>query len=176
MLTKNPIVEKGDWANNVYFPPTIKYNETVLPKVLEAQQFDLKKVLGKKFYAQIVLCIDNLNELPAGFTEFTQDDYDNILSDMKEIVMNFAYARYLEVSDYHNTRMGTARKIGPHSEKLDTKEKDRLIQHYRNLAANYVGDLCEYLEDNASTYPTWSANRSDKAEIKQSGGINFSAV
>ena len=174
MITTTPWIIQADFPNDIHFPSTIKYDERVKPKVLQAQQFDLRQVVGKEFYAELVLTLENGNLLAGGET-YLQADYDALLPYLKQYLTMASYARYLGEADEHNTRYGTVTKINPHSQILDPADRDRKIRTYRSMAASYANDICEFLSDNSSKYPVWEQNQPDSDSGKLSG-VTFSSV
>lgn len=175
MITTNPIVVKADFANYVHLPTNFRYDETMKPRVLQAQQHDLRKLVGKEFYAEIAQVLDNSGTVPGGLTTLTQTAYDNIVPYIKPVVIHFAYARFINQQDEHNTNYGTVVKKNPHSEPISEKRRTTRTVAERSKAVDYWQDMLEYMEDNTGDYPTWRDNKPKESE-KGTMSINFSSV
>lgn len=169
MITTKAVLTQAEWANYFHLPGNTDYNERILPSILEAQQFDLRPLLTKDFYKEIAAVIENDN-LIVGGESFTQAQYDLFKPYLIDIVVNYAFARYLASSNAHVTRYGVRTKTNPYSTPVDAKERDSLIRTYRSKGGEYGQLACEYLDENLTVFTTWR----DKAESPTSKGSGVS--
>ena len=161
MKTQYEFVVKANWEPLKLLPTNFEYDKVMRPCVLEAQQFDLRVAIGKKFYDnELAPMLENGASAAVG--ELTVAAYQNILTAIQFAVMYFAYARYIKISKHIITRTGIVQKVNPHSEYIDRKELESIARDQDRKALSYIDDMIEYMEDNPSLYKTFLANRPNR--------------
>lgn len=143
------------------------------PYIAQAQQFDLKPLIGELFYKNLV---DNQDSTPhtlllaGGGYGFDGNTYE--FSGLKAVLVFFAYARFLENQNINITRFGVVYKNNSDvSERVDEKTLQRLINQAREQALAYWAECVMFLNRKRSSYPFWKG-RVDAA--KQ--GLRITAV
>lgn len=160
METRKAWVSKSDWPDYVDIPGTVEYTAKLYPRVLEAQEINLREAIGWDFYRVLAAVLENAGVVSGATVDgdavnLTQAAYDAIVPYLKPIVIHEAYARHLEVFGIEETRYGQRVKQNPHSEQPSDKKIDRVLHRHRGMATHYMKALRKYLEDNASLYPDW---------------------
>lgn len=162
------LIAQSDWTNYVELSTAIessKYTSRIVPKVLEAQDFDLRDLIGKELYNEVISVSDGNTE-----PNLSSGNYTALLPYLKPVIVYFTYARYLPESQNVNSRHGTVKKLTPHSEPIELKELMRLAAMYKSRAIEHGERLIEFLEDNVENYPTWNSNRTGN-ESRNSGRV-----
>lgn len=151
-------VASSDWPNYVHLPVTLDYDETIKPSVLKAQEIDLREGMGRDFYRAIAAVLNNTGSVTGATVDgeavnLSQAAYDALLSKLKPIIINYAYARHRETFDLQETRFGARVKNDAHSTAASDGTIQRTIHRHKSDAAHYLNELRLFLEDNASDYP-----------------------
>lgn len=171
MLTTQPILQQSDFESFVDLQGSFPYTEKLLPKVLEAQQYDLKPLLGTDFYSEVSQVIENGNTIPGGFSKFNQTEYDALKVYLIDFIKYAAYTRYLSDPNNVLTRFGLVQKKTPHSEQSNGEQRKESKRYYGGLSESAKADLCEYLNDNSNTFTSWGNDPSSK----QGQGVSFAS-
>jgi len=126
----------------------------------EAQDFDLRPMLGDEFYLAIaadVLTSPSLQtyaDLWNGNTyTYGADTYKNY--GLKIVLINYAYARYLRASQTNQTAFGAVQKVNPNSEPISEKQLTRLVGQAISSAKGYEETVHKYLNLNNADYPLY---------------------
>jgi hypothetical protein len=142
------------------------------PYILQAQQFDLKPLLGEQFYKYI---LDNPATeeiqllLSGGGYDYQNTNYE--FSGLKIVMAYYAYARIIENQNIHVTRFGVVFKNNADvSERVDEKTLQRLILQTRNQARAYWDECLLFLNRKSTAYPLWANHSATKPRV------NISAV
>lgn len=147
---------------------SFKFYERLAPKCIEAQRFDLRPVLGKDMYEEVMEIVGNNNTITAN-SEMTQPAFSLVFPYLVNHVKYSGYTRYLKDSNATLTRFGIRQKSTPHS-KIDSDTKKEQLRYYSSLARDYGIELREFLDDNSGDYPNWG-----NQESYSSPGISFSS-
>ena len=128
------------------------------PYILEAQKFDLKKLLGRELY------IDLLDDFEASPSLGIYSDLFNGLSyeynDKKyshegliPVLVYYTYARYVLNSGGHSTDYGLRKKLNQDSEEVSETEKARRVTQAREGAVAHWNDTKLFLDHYKVLYP-----------------------
>lgn len=126
--------------------------------ILEAQQFDLKKLLGDELYldfikdASTMPAFQKYSDLWSG-SEFVYHTHTIRHEGLKPALIYLSYARYVLNSNVESTAFGTVNKITPESQHVDEKTISRLYNQAYAGAMDYWTDTKKYLD--VSTFPLW---------------------
>lgn len=128
------------------------------PFILEAQQFDLKKLMGDAFYLDFMNDFDGSPSLSTysdlfNGTTFICGGYTYKHEGIKTVLAYLAYARYVLNSNVESTAFGTVNKITAESRSVDEKTINRLYAQAYNGAMEYWADVKKYL--NEQDYELW---------------------
>lgn len=145
------------------------------PFILEAQQFDLKNLLGSAFYLDIVNDFSLSPPLPIyrdlffGST-FTCGGRTYKHEGIKAVLCYLAYARYVLNSNIDATAFGTVHKITAESEHVDDKTIARLYDQAYAGAMDYWYDVKKYL--NEQNFELWNKCSDKKITSFRMGGVS----
>lgn len=154
MVTTNKFVTQSDFSRIFYLPANFDYTRVMVPCVLEAQQFDLRKAIGVEFYDnEVSMILDNEGAADVG--NLTVSAYNGIYNYIRHAVLYYAYARYLLVQDEHVTRTGVVSKVNQYSEPINEKRITRRVNEQREKATAYIRDMISYMEDRPTEYATF---------------------
>lgn len=173
MKTEIPIVLKEDFTTVRRIPETVRYSEDMVPAILEAQEMDLLPVFTKDMKADLIATIENLGVI-VGTEGYNQAAYDGLLPYLKDVALWYGFSRYNRTAGIDYTRSGPVVKSGtPNSEPIGKGLRDTLVQGADSKAAHYLREMCEYLDDNSTSFPDWSPPSAISPGRK---GISFSSV
>lgn len=143
-------------------PISINVNQAkaLNPFILEAQEFDIRSILGDSFYLAI------LDDLPAlanygDLVNGVQYTFEGNLYETKGIkacLIYYSYARYLANANQVSTPSGMVSKTNDYSDPTSEKTLSRLIQQARSGAIHFQEQFIDYLNRNESLYPLWKNN------------------
>jgi len=122
--------------------------------IREAQELDLKPLLGEAFYLDLLK-----NKLKFINNNETTELYKKIIV----VLSYFAYARFLYKSNVVASSHGIVIKKTDYSEPLSLEERKNFYYRYRKDAYTYFDELKAFLNKNAEEFPNW--NLSDKKKI-----------
>lgn len=146
--------------------------------IREAQQFDLRPVLGDAMYYDILLnydgsdsSTDKYDDLILG-TQYTNQNNETIIfSGLRMCIKYWAYARYLSRQQVNVTARGIAIKTNPHSDPVDSKTISVEVQSARSGAVAYFEEAKKFLNGKQSTYTLWKGEK-----VKTRSGFRITAV
>jgi len=138
----------------------VQQEKELIPYILEAQNFDLVKFLGDAFYLALV---DDFNASPSLATystlfnggSYIHNDVNYQLYGVKDLIVYYAYARYVNNSNVIATPTGFVNKTNPYSEQVTDKTISRLVDNARSGASFIEDSLKNYLNRKNSDYPLW---------------------
>jgi len=129
------------------------------PYILEAQEFDIREVLGDPLYLAM------LDDAP----DFNTEIYDKLFngcdyvyeglnyqqSGVKASLIYFTYARYLANANQTPTAFGMVQKKNDYSDPITDKQLAIKIQQAKSGAMAYQNKYVEYLNRFKEDYPLW---------------------
>lgn len=145
------------------------------PFILEAQQFDLKKLMGDAFYLDF---INDFSASPAlakyadlfNGSEFIYAGINYKHEGIKPVLCYLAYARYVLNSNVNATAYGTVRKKTEESEQVDDKTVQRLSNQAYAGALAYWEDVKRFIY--VKQYPLWYYGYGEKkTRTNRVGGV-----
>lgn len=145
------------------------------PYILEAQNFDLAKFLGDAFLIEIA---NDFNASPSLSTysdlfnggEYTYNSEKYYNYGLKNLIVYYAYVRYVANSNVLATPTGFKHKTNPHSEHVSDKTISRLVDNARQQALYIETNVKEYLVRNATIYTIFKNNcnkTNNRTKIRQ---------
>ncbi len=148
------------------------------PLIAEAQEFDIKPVLGPAQY------LDFINSLPDGGkyddlfngVEYTDTGINELVSfkGVRAALVYYSYARLLLNQDLHVSGSGIVEKTEQWSQPSEEKRIQRQVTAARLAAVAHQNDYIKFLREEFETYPIFF-----KDCIKSNatpGGIKISRV
>ena len=150
-----------------------RYNDRVRPYVLEAQISDLRGVLTKNFYNEVISVADSGVDHPTGLTKV---NYDLLLPYIKPVLVYFTWARLLENNQVTMTVNSVVQKTNEFSTPTSNAQRTAAINSAQSMAQVYVNDMLEYIDDNRAKFATYHNNISksdrNRTSIRISGVDN----
>lgn len=138
-------------------------DERIEPFILEAQNFDLRKVTGQDLFDKLVEDIS-----PVNYPELKQR-YVGFLAYR-------AYWRLLTHNQITVTAAGVVYKTNEFSQQVPVAELSAIKNSVLDGSKIYEQDFIDYMNDNASSYPEWTASDCYNARSKVYGGVRISAA
>lgn len=149
--------------------------------IVEAQEFDIKPVLGRALYLAFVNGLSTspvetiYEELFNGKTYLDKSINSNIsFEGVKLALIYYSYARFLNNQNSNVTAFGIVQKENDFSAPSDEKRIARLVTAATQAAEAYKNDFIKFLNDNSTDYPLWL--KENTSSIATKGGINVSRV
>lgn len=131
--------------------------ELIESYIQEAQEFDLKNLLCRTFYFDLI----NNYQQPAyqalihGET-YTDADGNSIeFKGLKAVIVYYAYSRYVMQSSAIDTPFGMVQKTTEFSQPVSLSEKRDISDRAAISAAAYWEECKLYLDKKSDTFPKW---------------------
>lgn len=145
----------------------INESKQLNPYILEAQNFDLRELLGDTFYLDLIadfIALPSLTKYSLLFNggEYTYQNEKYYLDGIKQFLVYSTYARYVVNSGVISTATGMVAKTNQYSEKVDEKTIMRLSTQARSGATFCEENIIKYLERNKSSYPLFKCENNAK--------------
>lgn len=166
---------------NIYeFRPLAKDIPTdrILPYIREAQQYDLKQLLGDALYVDFLSRYDQtLDSMYTAYQELLNGkNYvsGTITIEHPGLIRYMAYstlARFYNNNQINAVKYGLVQKLGEQSQQLDTKAVQSAIAELRSNALSEQADIIKFLNANGTTYPLFAYN--DGSALGQNGARFF---
>jgi hypothetical protein len=125
------------------------------PYIIEAQEFDLKPVLGDPLYLDLLNNIGDYVNLFEPF-EYVWQGYNYKHEGIKASLIYFTYARYLANANQHSTSSGMVTKLNEFSTPIDDRTTSRLIKQAQSGAIAYQEQYLTYLCRFSTEYPLYN--------------------
>lgn len=161
-----------DFAPYRELSPNIDDATRLNPYIAQAQQFDLKPLLGELFYQNLTdnpATTENALLLSGGSYTYNGNTY--CFAGLKAALVFYAYSRFIDNQNVNITRFGVVYKNNPEvSERVDEKTLQRLVLQARDQAMGYWIECEQFLKRNPSQYPLW------KGHVNQPKAFTISAI
>jgi hypothetical protein len=130
--------------------------------IIEAQDFDIKPVLGELLYYDILANSDDDKyvDLLAGDIDYTYLNHNyTYTGGLKDAICSYAYARYLPYANKKNTEFGIVMKRNENSDHVSTKDIQLQMNDAKSAGFGYLENVKTYLtrknQITPGTYPLW---------------------
>ena len=147
------------------------------PLIEEAQELDIKPVLGPAQYLDFINNITDqkYQDLLNG-VEYTDTGIRELVSfkGVRAALVYYSYARLLLNQDLHVTPSGIAEKTEEWSTNSNQKRIQSQVTASRLAASSHEKDYLKFLNEESQTYPIW--DKSCITENATKGGIRISRV
>lgn len=141
----------------------INVTKKLEPYIVEAQEFDLKDLLGQELYNDLLNDfiasppLGNYEDLYNG-SSYTKGGKVYTHKGLIPVLVYFTYARFIMDSNSESTAFGQVVKTNQYSEPLSEKAIDRKYNQAKSGALAYWKDVEKFLNDNSIDYPLWKNN------------------
>lgn len=119
-------------------------NTKLTQLILEAQEQDLRPLLGESLYTDILINPDDYSDLLNGGS-YTYQETTYINVGLKIVLACYVYARNVLFGDVTDTPFGSVFKEEQSSSRVDLKMKQTLYDQNREIAFNYFRNVEYYL-------------------------------
>lgn len=145
------------------------------PFILEAQQFELKKLMGNAFYLEFMNDFLESPSLPTYYNLFNGSDFTYCgktirHEGLKTVLAYLSYARYVLNSNVEATATGTVHKKTEESEHVSEKTIQRLYDQAYAGAMEYWEDVKKFL--NEQDYALWEKCKSKEVKSYRISGVS----
>lgn len=119
------------------------------PYILEAQEFDIREVLGDPLYFEILadaptFLTPKIGKLFNG-CNYVYNGQNYKHEGVKASLIYFTYARYLQNSNAHATPFGLRTKTHNYSDPIDEKTVSRMVKQAQSGAISYQNRYLEFM-------------------------------
>jgi hypothetical protein len=137
------------------------------PSILEAQEFDLKKIMGESFYLDLM---DDFEAVPSltkygdlfNGVQYTYNGNKYEHAGIRAVLAYHSYARYVPDAQTQSTASGFVKKTNQYSEHVSDKSITRKAQQARSGAQAHWDDVRRYLERKSTDYPLFKCGKSGR--------------
>ncbi len=150
------------------------------PYILEAQEFDLKKLLGRELFLDLLEDFDGSPSLSKYEDLFNGLDYTYLdkkysSKGLIPVLCYYSYARYILNSGGHSTDYGLRKKLTAESEEVSEAEKARRVTQAKEGAVAYWNDVKLFLDHykiiDPDTYEFWKCSSKGTTGLPRIRGI-----
>jgi len=148
LISFNDIKALKPISNNIDIPKKVDL------AIQDAQEFDIRPLIGESFYLAIVANPSAYADLLDGVSyTISGDEYES--PGVKKCLALFAYARIKNDANDHDTAYGTMNKNNPYSTGVSEATKVRQLKEIRDQAQYYWKRIEMYLNEKSNDYPLW---------------------
>jgi hypothetical protein len=175
------LISLSDFTPYKAISANINVTKKLEPYILEAQEFDLRPLLGDELYNAIVEdfeaspSLQNYGDLFSG-SEWDCGSHTYKHNGLIPVLCYFAYARYKLNSNVEDTAFGTVVKRNIESEPVSEKTIARQADQARSGAMAYWQKVEHFLNDNSTDYPLWVNGCKPKRRTRISGVDNEGSI
>ena len=132
----------------------LNVNKKLNPHILDAQECDVRPLLGEEFWIDIV---DNLSDYDDLWLEhtYTHAGHTYRHPGLKYVLIMYTYARYKDDAQMHDTAHGVVMKTTEFSTPVSDKAIARAGAKARSSAQVYWSRVKQYLDRKYQDYPLW---------------------
>lgn len=154
------LITLADFTPYVDITSNIDVVRNLEPYILQAQQMDLRPLVGEQFYHDLIT-----NQTVAKYVELingiTYTPVNSLLpiryEGLKAMLVYWTHARYLTKANIKSTMTGLVRKENQYSEPLRPDELARLAADSRSMAMSYEYGLDLFLKFRTGIYPAYKS-------------------
>jgi len=160
------LITYSDFSNYRDISSNISAAKRIDPYILEAQEIDIRSLLGDIFYNEVVSNPSNYSTLLNGGT-YDYDGYTYSFKGLKAVHVYFAYARFVMNDDVKSTPSGMVNKLNQNSERVTEATINRISRNARDIASAYWQQCYDFLcLQTDSIYNNWEGKRKTNGQIE----------
>lgn len=123
--------------------------------IADAQEFDIRPLIGESFYLDIIANPSNYDNL-LNKTDYEDGNNDKFQSPgLINCIALFAYVRIKNDANEHETAYGSVNKTNPYSTGISEATKVRQLKELKDQANYYWNRIELYLNEKSTDYPLW---------------------
>jgi hypothetical protein len=155
------LITESDFTPYKAISANLNAAKKLLPYVVDAQQLDLKELIGSAFYLALYKDVTDSPALQLysdlwNGSEWVCNNKTYRHEGLKTVLVHFSYARYIMNSGQEETAFGVVVKKEENSEPISEKTLLRKIDNANSAAFAYFKDVEMFLNDNHASYPLWN--------------------
>jgi len=157
MATPTYLITKSDFAP--YIDVAANLSDAKLnPRIWEAQQFDLKELMGDTFYFDLIgNSTDSKYQDLINGGSYVAKDVTYLYDGLKPVLVYFTAARLVRHLDLHITPNAIMTKRNDFSDHVDNKAIANKVTEYQNQAIAYWEDTRKFVVNRGKTiYPLYT--------------------
>lgn len=141
--------------------------QSIDPYIIEAQNVDLRRLLGLKFFNVLMNELKQADppqrakDILNGCTYTLEDGTEISFAGIKPLIAYYAYARAIPQLGRRVTRFGAVQKVTPFSEPVQSKDIAAMVIDAKSNAKVYEEDLLYFLRNKKDIYPEFFRRGSD---------------
>jgi hypothetical protein len=159
-MNNTPLITLSDIATLRQISANLNVQKVLNPLIIEAQEFDLKPLLGDEFFNAIyndAPMFTHFDDLWNG-SEYTYNGKTYTQCGLKAVLIYFADARLITRGNNTSTPNGMVVKETPYSSPTSDKILGMQIQQAKAGAMAYFEQVSRYLDRMSNDYPLWRSN------------------
>jgi hypothetical protein len=159
------LIKKADFEGRIDVSVNLDAAKKLNQHILHAQDFDLRGVMGDRFYYFFMSQFDEAGALKAeasdqvknlyNGSEYTVEETTWNNPGIKPVLVYFAGARLIKGIDQHITPNGFASKVNEFSEPISNGRKVFQAVEYENQAQSYWNMVQTFLEHDKALFPQY---------------------
>lgn len=167
------LVTRADFEKYVQLSELGNDARTLDVHILNAQNIDLKQVFGNAFWTDLEAnsIEENYETLLNGGT-YTVGDSEYSFAGLKAAIVMFTMARRRIASGAIDSPWGMVQKTSEFSQPVSTATRQMMVDEARSMATAYLSECIQYIENNISDFPKYSAC----AKVKNHGAIRMNPI
>lgn len=138
-------------------------DERIEPFILEAQNFDLRKITGQDLYDKLIEEVSPVN-------------YPELKAKYEGFLAYRSYWRLLTHNQVTVTAAGVVYKTNEFSQQVPVAELSAIKNSVLDGSKVYEKDFVDYMNENADTYPEWKSSECYCYRGKVYSGVRIGAV
>jgi hypothetical protein len=174
----NPLITLQDIREIKSISLNLNSNKELDPHILEAQDFDLRPLMGDNFFLDFLEdfedspSLSQYSDLWNGCTyTFQNEKFKH--EGLKAVLAYHSFARYTSEANIQSTPTGFVHKTNQYSEKVEDKAISRKVAQARSAAQICEGRVIDYICRHKSLYPLYKGNNQTK---KYSSGMKIRSI
>jgi len=164
------LITLSDIAQYKAISANLNTDKKVNPFILEAQNIDLKKMLGNSFFYDLIADFNDSPSLQKYNTLFnggtwTCGNRSYTHKGLKTVLVYLSSSRITMASNIEATAFGQVVKRNEYSDKVSESTLIRMIEQDKSTALAFFDDVKKYMDDNKSLFPLWGCVSFNRTKI-----------
>lgn len=172
------LISLSDFADFKHISANINSATKLNPFINEAQEFDLRPLMGAEFFLDLIADFEASPSLATysdlfNGSEWTVGTIKHQHNGIKPVLAYFSFARYLMNQGANSAPFGMVQKLNnPESQPISERTLERLVSQAKSGAQAYWSRVNKFLLDNKSDYPLYRCPKKPQS----GGGLRFISV
>lgn len=172
------LITKEDFAGYSELSTNIREDKKLNQHILNAQELDLKPLLGFAFFHDLLKNKDS--EKYQDLINGKEYRYSNIVDvnflGLKPVLVYYSVARYTQVANVQATATGFTVKSNQYSEQPDFRMRAEMIREAESIAIGHWSNVQMFLDTHSTDFPLWKKSGCGSDRIIKKSGARISGV